>query len=260
MALPTVIEARGVVEVGLGSSVSVAVGDLLGFNGTDWVKADSDAGVAAELMAMVSTSSNGLTIPACKGGVLFDSDAPYTLGAEQYLGDTAGAHAATAGLQRIGRAISTSLLAFDLAPRHLAAALISLTAATHTIPKLTAHDVCYVANRAAGITVTLPDATGSGQRIRIVVGTAITSNALIVAVPDANNVMCGIAHVAQDGGDTTVAFEAGATADTITMNGSTTGGLKGDVIELVDIGADLWWVSVRAAATGTEATPFSAAV
>jgi hypothetical protein len=44
------------------------------------------------------------------------------------------------------------------------------------------------------------------------------------------------------------------------MDGSTKGGIKGDIIELEDIAADTWSVRVMGSATGTEATPFSAAV
>ena len=44
------------------------------------------------------------------------------------------------------------------------------------------------------------------------------------------------------------------------MNGSTTGGIAGDIVELEDIATNLWSVKVLGSATGTEATPFSAAV
>ena len=57
-----------------------------------------------------------------------------------------------------------------------------------------------------------------------------------------------------------VVFETAADSDTITLNGTTTGGLVGADVELIDIAADTWFVNVRTAATGTEATPFSAAV
>lgn len=138
--------------------------------------------------------------------------------------------------------------------------LVNATASTLTVTAATHAGRVVTLNRAAGIAVTLPDATGSGSRYTFVVGTAVTSNTTTIKVPDANNTMRGIAYVAQDAGDTIVAFEAGATADTITFDGSTTGGLVGDRVELIDIAADLYQVNVFAAATGTEATPFSATV
>lgn len=136
--------------------------------------------------------------------------------------------------------------------------IVNVTAATVTITKELHAGRVVTLNRAAGITATLPAATGSGDRYKFVVGTTFTGSGIIQVV--GNDTMCGMAIVAQDGGDTVVVFEAGATADTITLDGTTTGGLKGADIELIDIAADTWWANVRTAATGTEATPFSAAV
>jgi hypothetical protein len=65
----------------------------------------------------------------------------------------------------------------------------------------------------------------------------------------------------QDSADTVVGWETAATSDTITLNGTTTGGVSiGDWIELVDIAADQWTVTGITTSSGTEATPFSAAV
>lgn len=114
-------------------------------------------------------------------------------------------------------------------------------------------------NRAAGIAVTLPPATGSGTKFRLRLGTTITSNTTTVKVTG-NDTMTGMALALQDAADTMLGFETAADSDTITWNGSTTGGIKGDRIELEDIGADLWSVLVTQSATGTEATPFSATV
>jgi hypothetical protein len=256
MALPTVTDAQGITRLTLKTTVSVNVGDLIGFDGTDWVKADADAGIAAEFMAMQSVGL-GEIVTVCRSGVLTDTDAPYTAGSDYYLSTTAGAHGTTVSEQRIGQALSTSELAVNLwAVRN---GVMSLTSATFTVPK-TAQDMTYVLNRAAGVTVTLPDATASGRKLRFIVGTTVTSNNDIIAVPDAANVMTGHALLAQDAADTAVMFETASDSDTITMNGSTKGGIKGDIVELIDIGADLWWVRVQGSATGTEATPFSAAV
>lgn len=117
-----------------------------------------------------------------------------------------------------------------------------------------------VVNAAAGLTLTLPAASGSGRAFEVVIGTTVTSNSVIIAVANASDTMAGSARVAQDGGDTAVAFETATTSDTITLNGGTTGGIKGDRITLKDVAANLWSVLVTSSATGTEATPFSAAV
>lgn len=137
---------------------------------------------------------------------------------------------------------------------------ISITASTLTLDRTVHGDATVVANRAAGITMTLPASSGTGAKFEVVVGTTITSNSLIIQVANASDVMTGVAINGQDGGDTAVIFETAATSDTITMNGTTTGGIKGDRIVIEDVAANLWSVRVIGSATGTEATPFSAAV
>ncbi|MCA9687878.1 MAG: hypothetical protein KC457_37315, partial [Myxococcales bacterium] len=68
------------------------------------------------------------------------------------------------------------------------------------------------------------------------------------------------AIVANDTDNSASIFETASTSDTITFNGSTTGGIKGATVELQDVASNLWAVRVVGAATGTEATPFSATV
>lgn len=140
----------------------------------------------------------------------------------------------------------------------VSARIVNVTTATVTITEAAHESKVVTLNRAAGITATLPAATGGGGRYRFVVGTTFTGNGIIQVVTD--DTMKGRAIVAQDGGDTVVAFETAVDSDTITFNGTTTGGLIGAEVELIDIAADTWFVKVYTAATGTEATPFSAAV
>ena len=123
MAEPTVTNAVGITELTLKSTVSAKVGDLVGFDGTDWVLADADARIPAQFMAM-ATVGVGARCPVCTGGVLFDSDAPYTAGSDVYLSTVAGAHGAIPAasatltlLQRIGIALTTADMAFNLTRR-----------------------------------------------------------------------------------------------------------------------------------------------
>lgn len=134
---------------------------------------------------------------------------------------------------------------------------IALTAST-TLDARHAGTVLVV-NAAAGLTLTLPAATGTGYAYKIVIGTTVTSNSVVVQVTG-NDVMTGLAVSAADGGASVNGWETAADSDTITLNGSTTGGIKGDMIELIDCAADTWAVQMRSSSTGTEATPFSAAV
>ena len=136
--------------------------------------------------------------------------------------------------------------------------LTNATAATLTVTAADHAGQVITFNRAGGIATTLPAATGSGNKYRFIVGTTFTSSATIKVV--GNDTMVGHAILLQDSADTAVAFEAGGTDDTVTMNGTTTGGLAGMEVELIDIATDLWFVKVIGGATGTEATPFSATV
>lgn len=113
---------------------------------------------------------------------------------------------------------------------------------------------------ASGATVTLPAASGTGNVYKFFVKTTVTSNDYIIQVASADDTMAGVAIVANDGGATASIFETVAASDTITLDGSTTGGILGGQIEIQDVASGVFSVVVRGAATGTEATPFSAAV
>ena len=111
-------------------------------------------------------------------------------------------------------------------------------------------------SRAAGMTVTLPAATGSQAVYRFLVSTTFTSSG-IIKVANATDVMVGSLAVSATTGTT---FSTLASSDTITMSGSTTGGLAGSIIELADIATGYWRVSGGVIGSGTAATPFSATV
>jgi len=135
---------------------------------------------------------------------------------------------------------------------------INITAST-TLNDSHTETICTV-NAAAGLTLTLPASYGSGKTFNIMIGTTVTSNNVIIQVANASDTMAGVAVLAQDAGDTVASFETTATSDTITMNGSTKGGIKGDLITLKDVQANVWLVQMNGSGTGTEVTPFSAAV
>jgi hypothetical protein len=131
------------------------------------------------------------------------------------------------------------------------AATLAVTAAAHA-----GHTV--VSNLAATQTFTLPAATGSGNRYDFYVNTTKTGD-LVIQVTT-TDIMKGYALLAADGGDTAVMFATGATADTVTLDGTTTGGIAGARVKLVDVASATWAVEVVSDASGSEATPFSAAV
>lgn len=111
---------------------------------------------------------------------------------------------------------------------------------------------------AAGLTVTLPAATGTGNIYRFFVLTTVTSNNYIIQVANATDVIQGVITVATDTSGITV--PTAATSDTITMNGTTTGGVIGGYLILQDVSSGFFSITGGLNATGVEATPFSAAV
>lgn len=132
----------------------------------------------------------------------------------------------------------------------------SVTAATLAVTSDYNGDIVPL-NRAAGQAVTLPAATGSQAVYRFFIGTTITSNSTTIKVANATDIMQGRAAMCAT---TPGAFQTTATSDTITLNGSTTGGVAGSYITITDIAAGYWTVDAILQASGTVATPFSATV
>ena len=112
---------------------------------------------------------------------------------------------------------------------------VPVTAATLTVTEADHAGKVIVLNRAAGITATLPRAIGQGASFKFFVLTTVTSNTTVIKVDNATDVMQGLALAAADGGNSVNGWETAASSDTITLDGSTTGGLRGDVITLVDV-------------------------
>ena len=114
----------------------------------------------------------------------------------------------------------------------------------------------------AAATYTLPAATGSGSRYLFIVGVVNTSN-YIIKVDSASATMSGniITNSTGDTPDLAQPWPTAAASDTITLNGTTTGGVAiGDWVELIDIAANKWAVRGVTTSSGAEATPFSAGV
>lgn len=138
--------------------------------------------------------------------------------------------------------------------------LVAATAATLAVTAAAHAGRIVLLDRAAGVTATLPAATGSGNVYRFIVKTTVTSNSNIIKVADNTDVMAGALTVTDRADGSTATFGTVAASDTITLNGGTTGGFVGGLITLVDVATDLWSVSGVVVGNGTEATPFSATV
>ncbi|WP_245460462.1 MULTISPECIES: hypothetical protein [unclassified Mesorhizobium] len=137
---------------------------------------------------------------------------------------------------------------------------ISVTASTVTLDRHIHRDTVTVLNRAAGVTVTLPAASGTGDVYYVMVGTTVTSNNDIVQVANSSDTMVGVLTTATTTTGAGTHEAAGGTDDTITMNGTTTGGIVGSYLELRDVATNVWMVLGHLVGSGTLATPLSAAV
>lgn len=164
-------------------------------------------------------------------------------------------------LQALFAKASVDILALEARAALLETSVVNCTASTLTVTAALHAGRTVTLNRAAGIAVTLPAATGTGNVYRFIVGTTFTSSGTIAVVGD--DIMVGHAILSQDAADTVVHFSTAADSDTITFYtaaNNTTGGIKGAIVTLIDMAADTWHVVYISDAGGTEATPFSAAV
>jgi hypothetical protein len=137
---------------------------------------------------------------------------------------------------------------------------VSITAAALQLSELKQGDRQNVRlNLAAGQALVLPFATGKGGMYRLYVETTYTGTATL-KVQTGNNPKTGatdkIWGVATVTGATPGTFAATANG-TITMNGSTQGGLVGTYIEIEDVNYGEWRVEANMLGSGVAVTPFS---
>lgn len=112
-------------------------------------------------------------------------------------------------------------------------------------------------NDADGGTIVLPASDGTGSTFTIFVGITLTTS-LVIEVANATDTIGGGVAISTDIAGVTML--AAATTDTITLNGSTTGGLVGSWVRLTDVAAGKWMLEGFLCSSGAEGTPFSAAV
>jgi len=137
--------------------------------------------------------------------------------------------------------------------------IVSATSSTLAVTEALHDGKIIMLDRAAGIAVTLP-AAAAGLRFRFIVKTTFTGAASIKSVSGAD-IMIGHALMGNNSDNTVVDWQATAadTYDTIDLLGTSnsTGGMAGQEIEIVGLAANLWFVTMRGDAAGTEATPFA---
>ena len=141
-------------------------------------------------------------------------------------------------------------MAYFMQPINHTTATLTLNADSHAGNVVTL-------NKADGVTVTLPASSGKGDVYTVFVGTTLTSNG-VIQVANSTDIIQGGVSISTDAAGVT--HLTAATTDTITMNGSTTGGLKGSYVRVTDVSSGIWMLEGFLVSTGAEASPFSAAV
>lgn len=145
------------------------------------------------------------------------------------------------------------LTASPATPINTTATVLAITQAVHGNRTVTI-------SSAASTAITLPQATGTGTNYLFQMQVAATATSHTIKVANATDVMQGVSWCLTTASANVVGYGTSATSDTITLNGTTLGGVAGDIIEIKDVKTGFFQVKIFASPTGTTATPFSATV
>lgn len=108
---------------------------------------------------------------------------------------------------------------------------------------------------AAGQAFILPLANGKRGKYRFFTGITVTSPTTIHTATG-SDVISGLALIA-GGSSNGPSFATASNTNTITLNGTTKGGIIGTYIELEDVGVLQWRVKMLGVGSGALVTPFS---
>lgn len=136
---------------------------------------------------------------------------------------------------------------------------VNITAASATLTQATHAGALITLNPSAGVAIVLPAATGTGATYRILIGTTVGASSTIKVASSSDTMVGFVSHATTTAG-AGLHEAAGGTDDTITMNGTTTGGIVGSYIELTDYASTKWRVNAHLVGSGALATSLSATV
>lgn len=129
----------------------------------------------------------------------------------------------------------------------------TITAATTLTRNV--HAGCIVnVNNTTGFAITLPAATGTGDVYTLYYIATIASGSGTVVRAGSDVIVGGVAISTDIAGITML---SAVTTATITLNGSTTGGVVGSWLRFTDAVSGKWMLEGFLCSTGAEATPFS---
>lgn len=214
----------------------------------------------------LTTTVGGIDITASGAAAGEDIDIVATgssvnITSTESIADAVTINASNGGIQLTGDASSietttTKISALQDLLYTLPTPITSLSGAT------VANGYEYIVNDADGGALVLPALTAAnmGIRIRVIIGTTITSNTITITAA-AGDLLKGYAIMeridnAVDNAKTLI--QPDGTDDVIlTLNGTDQGGLVGDIIDFTSISATEWRVRAHLQHTSTAADPFS---
>jgi hypothetical protein len=141
-----------------------------------------------------------------------------------------------------------------------AAGIVNTTATSLTVTATQHAGKIVGVSSTVPIAITMPQATGTGNVYKFVVRVVATGTPHTIKVANATDVMHGVSWASTTTSTNAESFTATATDDTISLNGTTKGGVVGDLVTIQDIATGFFNVQCFTSPTGTEATPFSATV
>ncbi len=136
-------------------------------------------------------------------------------------------------------------------------AVVNTTATSLALTSTLHANKVVVVDSAAPFAFTLPAATGSGDKYELFIDTPATTTTSTISTVASGETMAGLVVAVVTTSNNAKGYVATSTDNTISLNGSTKGGVKGDRIVLIDVKASQWAVTMFTAPTGSDATPFS---
>lgn len=232
-SLDTVMPTGGKLTVQSGGDITLNSGSTLDVAGTFEIANVSMTASAAELNY---NDISALGTGAASKAVVLDAGEDYVWPATGIL--TYGVLKDPAG-STLGATVAEINAVADVSSRVVSAAgpTLAVTAALHG-GRIVAFD------QTGGTAATLPAATGTGNVYHFVVKVKNTSSANTIVLADASDLFQGQVVNTDADATTPVSYTANAAGDvdTISLNGTTTGGQIGDWIEVVDIASNVYAV------------------
>ncbi len=139
----------------------------------------------------------------------------------------------------------------------LSGGVINTTATQLTLSAALHGNRIVTSNAAAAQAITLPQATGTGNKYRIIYQTAATATSHTIKVGNSTDCINGLQLVLTSSSANVIAYKATATDDTITLNGTTLGGVIFSEYTITDVKTGTFQVMGIDYSTGSTASPFT---